>query len=83
MASGGFGTLAWDGLFSIFVTLGCIVLAWRLLQEVRWDRILRQPHSTGAKLLQLAASVVLGHMIARFILDYWYWTASVKWMFIS
>ena len=83
MTSGAFGALAWDGLFSIFVTLGCIVLAWRLVQEVKWDVILRQPQSTGAKLLQLAVSVVLGHMIARFVLDYWHWTDAVKWLFIS
>jgi uncharacterized integral membrane protein (TIGR02327 family) len=83
MSSGGLGSLAWDGLFSIFVTLGCIVLAWLLMQEVRWDRILRQPHSTKAKLLQLVVSVVLGHLLAKFILDYWYWTGALKWMFIS
>lgn len=81
MGTGGFDSLAWDGLFSIFVTLGCIVLAWLLLQEVRFDRILRHPQSSRAKLLQLAAAVALGHMLAGFILDYWHWTGYVKWLF--
>lgn len=83
MTAGGFDSLAWDGMFSIFVTLGCIVIAWMLVQEVRWDRILRQPHNIKAKLLQLAVSIALGHLLASFILDYWHWTGAVKWLFIS
>lgn len=81
--SGGFGSLAWDGLFSIFVTLGFIALAWILLQEVRFDRILRHPLSPRARLLQLMLAVILGHSTARFVLDYWNWAGYVKWLFGS
>jgi len=77
----GLDTVAWDGLFSIFVTLGCIAFAWVLLQEVRFDRIMRHPQSPRARLLQLVAAVVLGHLTAGFVLDYWHWAGSVRWFF--
>jgi uncharacterized membrane protein YwzB len=79
--TGGLNLLAWDGLFSIFVTLGCVALAWVLLQEVRFDKILRHPLSPRARLLQLMIAIVLGHVTAGFVLNYWHWTGSVKWLF--
>jgi uncharacterized integral membrane protein (TIGR02327 family) len=82
-SAGGFSSLAWDGLFSIFVTLGCIALAWVLLQEVRFDRLLRQPHSPKARMLHLLLAVVLGHLTAQFVLNYWHWAGYVKWLFAS
>jgi uncharacterized membrane protein YwzB len=81
--TGGFDSFALDGLFSIFVTLGCIALAWVLLQEVKFDRILRRPQSPRARLLQLMIAVGLGHLIAGFVLNYWHWAGSVKWFFSS
>lgn len=81
--TGGFDSFAWDGLFSIFVTLGCIALTWVLLQEVKFDRILRHPQSTRARLLQLLMAIVLGHLAAGFVLNYWHWAGSVKWFFRS
>lgn len=77
----GLNALAWDGLFAIFVTLGCIALLWVLLQEVRFDRIFRHPQSTRARMLQLVFAVVLGHLAAGFVLDYWHWAGSVRWFF--
>lgn len=79
--SGGFYAVAWDGIFSIFVTLGCIVLAWVLLQEVRYDRFMRHPQSPRARLLQLMIAIVMGRLAAGFILDYWHWTGSIRWLF--
>lgn len=41
--SGLFELAGWNGLFSIFVTLGCVIIAWIVLQEVRWEKIARDP----------------------------------------
>lgn len=79
--TGGLDSVAWDGLFSIFVTLGCIALAWVLLQEVRFDKILRHPLSVSARLLRLLLAIALGHTAGSFVLSYWHWSGSVKWLF--
>ncbi|WP_027094293.1 DUF1146 family protein [Cohnella thermotolerans] len=73
----------WNALFSMFVTLGLIVVVWVLLREIRWDKIFLHPLSPGARLLQLLLAIVIGHQLARFVLDYWNWTASLKWLFGS
>ncbi|MBW5445915.1 DUF1146 domain-containing protein [Cohnella sp. CFH 77786] len=81
--TGGLDSIAWDGLFSIFVTLGCIALAWVLLQEVKFERILRHPASPRARLLRLLIAIGLGQLAAGFLLNYWHWAGSVKWLFPS
>mgnify|MGYP000954970154 CR=1 FL=1 len=73
----------WNALFSIFVTLGLIVVSWMVLKEVRWDRLFRHPLSPGARLLQLLLAIAIGHELAGFILDYWNWTSSLKYLFGS
>jgi len=73
----------WNALFSIFVTLGLIVVSWMVLKEVRWDRLFRHPLSPGARLLHLLLAIVIGRELAGFILDYWNWTSSLKYLFSS
>jgi uncharacterized integral membrane protein (TIGR02327 family) len=81
--TGLFALAGWNGLFSIFVTLGCMVVAWIVLQEINFDRILRNPRSPKARVLQLLIAIGLGHLTARFILDYWAWVGTLKWLFNS
>ncbi|MBP2117830.1 DUF1146 family protein [Cohnella lubricantis] len=73
----------WNGLFSMFVTLGLIAVAWVLFKEVRWDKVFRHPQSPGARLLQLILAIIVGHGAASFVLDYWNWTSSLRWLFGS
>jgi uncharacterized integral membrane protein (TIGR02327 family) len=81
--TGLFALAGWNGLFSIFVTLGCVIIAWIVLQEVNLDKIVRNPRSPRARLLQLIFAIVLGHLAARFVLDYWSWVGTLKWLFRS
>ncbi|XID91133.1 DUF1146 domain-containing protein [Paenibacillaceae bacterium WGS1546] len=76
-----YATAGWNGLFSIFVTLGCVVVAWIMLQEVKFDKILRNPRGPKARVLLLLLAVGLGHLIARFVLDYWSWVGMLRWLF--
>jgi len=76
-----YSSAGWNGLFSIFVTLGCIAVAWVILQELKFDKIVRNPRSPRAKMLQLLVAIVLGHSAAKFVLDYWNWAGAVKWLF--
>jgi uncharacterized integral membrane protein (TIGR02327 family) len=79
----GFALVGWNGLFSIFVTLGCVVVAWIVLQEINFDRIVRHPRSSRARVLQLLIAIGLGHLTARFVLDYWTWVGTLRWLFGS
>ncbi|MDQ0415855.1 putative integral membrane protein (TIGR02327 family) [Croceifilum oryzae] len=73
----GAASIGFQSLLSIFVSLGCIALAWRLLLNVRIEAILRVKQAYQVKLMMLFLSVVLGHLLARFILDYLTWS---RWL---
>ncbi|MFC5403595.1 DUF1146 domain-containing protein [Cohnella soli] len=79
--TGVFEAAGLNGLFSIFVTLGCVLVAWIILQEVNFDKIVRQPRGPKARVLQLLLAVALGRAVAGFILDYWNWVGTLKWLF--
>lgn len=69
---------ATTGLFSIVVTLLSIVFVWYILQEVKLDVFFKFPRSPKARMLQMVIAVVLGHLFAGFILDYWNWSMMLK-----
>lgn len=81
--TGLFALAGWNGLFSIFVTLGCVLVSWIALQELNFDKLVRHPRTTRAKLLQLLIAIGLGYLVARFVLDYWSWVGALKWLFSS
>ncbi|MFD1957918.1 DUF1146 domain-containing protein [Paenibacillus thailandensis] len=66
------------GLFSIVVTLLSIILAWSLLQEIKWEKLLRNPRSPKARMLQVLAAVIVGHWFAQFVLGYWNWSMLLR-----
>ncbi|THF73139.1 DUF1146 family protein [Cohnella fermenti] len=76
-------SVGWNGLFSMFVTLGLVVVAWVALREVRWEKLVKHPLGPGAQILKLLLAVAIGHQLAAFLLDYWNWTSSLKWLFGS
>lgn len=67
-----------SGLFGIVVTLFSIILAWSVMQEIKWDAVFRNPRSRKARLAQVMAAVIAGYLFAQFILDYWDWSAVLK-----
>ncbi|MFB9274594.1 DUF1146 family protein [Cohnella cellulosilytica] len=80
--SGLFELAGWNGLFSIFVTLGCVVIAWISLQEIKWEKFVRgDPRGPKIRALQLLTAIGLGHLVSRFVLDYWNWVGTLKWLF--
>lgn len=81
--TGLFELAGWNGLFSIMVTLGCVVIAWMVLQELNFDKIVREPRGPRARVLHLLLAVGLGHLVAKFVLDYWTWVGTIKWLFRS
>jgi uncharacterized integral membrane protein (TIGR02327 family) len=58
----------------MMLTIGCIVLCWWALQAFKFDLFIRQVNGAQSKLLQLIVSVVLGHGLAQFFIQYIEWT---------
>lgn len=69
---------AFLGLFSILVVLLSILFVWILLSEVKWETLLKNPHSPKARLLQIVISVVLGYLFANFILQYFNFSTMLQ-----
>lgn len=74
-------SFALSGLLNICVTLGCIGISWWALQQFRFDLFVKQPKSAQAKALQVIVSIVLGYLLARFVIDYLSWSTVLKGMF--
>ncbi|MFF2481305.1 DUF1146 family protein [Paenibacillus sp. NPDC058071] len=71
-------TSGMTGLFSIVVTLLCIILVWYILQEIKLDVFFKFPRSPKARLFQVILAIVIGHGLASFVLDYWSWTVLLR-----
>ncbi|REE91468.1 putative integral membrane protein (TIGR02327 family) [Paenibacillus taihuensis] len=71
-------TASMYAIINIFVEICSIALAWFAIQELKLDAILKRPRSAQARLLQIMLAIVLGHAFARFVLDYWGWSVSLK-----
>lgn len=67
-------TAAITGVVNIVITVLCIWLAWWALQTFRFDVFMRDPKGARAKMLMVLISIVLGHAVARFVIDYLQWS---------
>lgn len=74
-------TFAISGIIYILIVLICIALSWWGLQQFRFDLFVKNPRSIQSKLLQIFLSLALGYQVARFIIDYFNWSAMIKGLF--
>ncbi|WP_433941629.1 DUF1146 family protein [Paenibacillus lautus] len=79
--SNSIGAVGVSGLISIVVSLVCIALAWWALQQVKLDLVVRHPKGPQGKLLHLLLAVVLGRIVAEFLIDYITWSQMIRYMF--
>ncbi len=73
--------LGYSGVMYIAVNLICIALSWWALQSIRIDVLLYKPSGAQAKALLIILSIVMGHALAGFFIQYLGWTSLLKWMF--
>ncbi|WP_424766617.1 DUF1146 domain-containing protein [Paenibacillus sp. sgz302251] len=66
------------GLFSILIVILCIIFVWSVLREVKWEALFRFPRSPKARMFQVIIAIIIGHLLARFILEYWGYTMLLK-----
>ncbi|GGA45711.1 putative membrane protein YwzB [Kroppenstedtia guangzhouensis] len=70
-----------SALINILTSLICITLSWWVLQNVRLDLFLRNPGGIQGKMLQVLLSIVLGHGLAVFFIDYLGWSGMIGQLF--
>lgn len=66
------------GLFSIIIVILSIIFVWFVIQEVKWDTFFRFPRSPKARMFQVVVAIIMGHLLAKFILEYWGYTVLLK-----
>lgn len=70
-----------SGLTAILVSLVCVAISWWSLQGLKLDLLIRHPKGPQGKLLQLLLAVVLGRLVASFVLDYLGYTQMLRYLF--
>ncbi|QYR22077.1 DUF1146 domain-containing protein [Paenibacillus sp. sptzw28] len=65
-------------LVSIIIELCSITLAWYALQGVKLDFIMSRPRNVRGRILQVMLAVILGHLFAGFLIDYWQWSNLLR-----
>jgi uncharacterized integral membrane protein (TIGR02327 family) len=68
-------------LVNIILSLVSIAFSWWALTNLRLDVFMRQPKSVQAKALMILLSVVLGHGLASFLIDYMGWSRLISQLF--
>ncbi|WP_010278978.1 DUF1146 family protein [Paenibacillus senegalensis] len=74
-------SMAVNGLIYIVVVLVCVATAWWALQQFKLDLFVKNPRSAQSKVLQVLLSLALGYQVARFIIDYFNWSAMLTGLF--
>ncbi|WP_054951203.1 DUF1146 family protein [Numidum massiliense] len=70
-----------SAIVNITLTLVCIGVSWWALQSVRFDLFLANTKGAKAKTLMIVLSIVLGHGLARFLVDYMGWSRMLTDLF--
>ncbi|SFS34201.1 DUF1146 family protein [Marininema halotolerans] len=65
---------AMTALVNIVISLACIAFCWWMLQNIRLDVFMRESQGAKGKALLVVLSIVLGHGLAVFIIDYTSWS---------
>ncbi|MGB8956981.1 MAG: DUF1146 domain-containing protein [Tumebacillaceae bacterium] len=71
----------WTALFSLFILLVSVLIAWYALQVVRWDVFLKDAKSRPAAVLRLLIAVALGYQLAKFVNEYLMASLLIKGIF--
>lgn len=67
-----------NALVNLLISMVCIVFCWRILLNVRIEQLLRVKTPALARGLLLLLSVVLGHNLATFFINYLQWSSLLS-----
>ncbi len=73
--------LALSGLINIFISIVCIVIVWWILLGMRIELLFKSNRVVQARALMVLLSIVLGHQLASFFIDYLSWSRLITQLF--
>lgn len=65
-------------LTNIIINLGCIYICWLFVQNLKIESIMKKPTAGQVRLLQILITIISGHLLATFMIDYWQWSEQLK-----
>lgn len=71
-----------NALINLSLSLISIVICWRVLLNVKIENWLRIRTPAIVRAVLILFSVILGHLLASFFIDYLTWTRQISQMFI-
>ncbi|MBA4495974.1 DUF1146 family protein [Paenactinomyces guangxiensis] len=78
---GGAALFGLNALINICLSLVCIVVCWWVLMGIRIEMVMRVKRTAQAKALMIILSIILGHQLATFLIDYLSWSRSISQLF--
>ncbi|RAL24590.1 DUF1146 family protein [Thermoflavimicrobium daqui] len=69
-------------LINIILSLSCIVFCWSILSNITIGKWIQAKKPFQMRILMLILSIVLGHQLATFFIDYLDWTRLISQLFI-
>ncbi|MGA8944160.1 MAG: DUF1146 family protein [Thermoactinomyces sp.] len=73
--------LALSGLINIIISVVCIVIVWWILLGMRIELLFKSNQVVQARALMILLSIVLGHQLASFFIDYLSWSSLISQLF--
>ncbi|MBA4602975.1 DUF1146 domain-containing protein [Thermoactinomyces sp. AMNI-1] len=73
--------LALTGLVNILISIVCIVIVWWILLGMRIEFLFKSNRVVQARALMILLSIVLGHQLATFFIDYLGWSQLMTQLF--
>lgn len=75
-------TFGLNALLNICLSLACIAFSLRVLINLRIEKWLRVKKPAQARMLLILLSIVLGHQLATFFIDYLGWFRLFSQIFV-
>ncbi|RMB01140.1 putative integral membrane protein (TIGR02327 family) [Thermoactinomyces vulgaris] len=70
--------LALSGLVNIFLSILSIAFVWWILLGVRIEQLFKKNHTAQIRALMIVLSIILGHQLASFFIDYLSWSRLIS-----
>ena len=67
-------------LVQMIVTIGMIILCWRIFRNIQFEKIFSVPSPIEARMVRLFAAIITGHGVSSFFFEYMYWTSGLRFL---
>lgn len=67
-----------SAVVNIIISVLSIVFCYRVLLSVRIEQLLKVKNLAQGRILHMVLSIVLGHNVARFLIEYLQWSALLS-----